>query len=183
MERDRFLLRYPWPWFVLPPPSPDILSQIRRPETVADEALAETTEVEDKDPGRKGASLDALCLEVRPLDHIAVAHAVVSVGRSGEGDVVLLDESVSRRHAELAFDRRTGQGHITCLGARNGSWVDGVRLDSRVAVPLASGAVVRLGGLTMRYYDPPGFLDWLVQGAPRSGAAPARWPGREDDED
>lgn len=174
LSEGDFLARYRWPWLIVPEPSPDILSQIRRPETVIGRAEDQTRELKDAEPGHLGASLDALCLELRPL----TGAGPVVLGRAPECDVVLLDESISRRHAELSVVGRDRQ--LADLGARNGTWVDGARLEPRAVVALKDAAAVRFGALVARFYEAEGFLDWLRVGAPRSGAAPGRWPGRED---
>jgi len=173
LGEDDFLARYRWPWLVVPEPSPDILSQIRRPETVVPTAETQTTEL-GIPGGERGASLDALCLEVRPLGD----SPAVIFGRAPECDVVLLHDSISRQHAELRDDgaRRL----LIDMGARNGTWVDGERAGAGRPVVLPNASAVRFGALAARYYEPEGFLDWLRLGAPRSGAAPGRWPGRED---
>ncbi len=173
LSEDEFLARYPWPWLVLPEPSQDILSQIQRPETVVARAQSSLDKLTDG-PKLQGASLDALCLEVRPVRGDADC---MTVGRAPEADVVLLHDSVSRRHAEFRF--RDGQSLIRDLGAKNGSSLGGSRLEPDRWTPLPDGAVLRLGLVVMRHYGPRGFLDWVAQGAPRSGAAPGRWPEPE----
>mgnify|MGYP006302092225 CR=1 FL=1 len=175
LSEDDFLERYRWPWLIVPEPSPDILSEIRRPETVIRRADTQTSELDDSPPGHQGASLDALCLELRPLS----GTGPVVLGRAPECDVVLLDDSISRRHAEIHGE--DGGARLADLGARNGTWVEGIRLEPRAVVAVRNAAAVRLGALPGRFYEAAGFLDWLRVGAPRSGAAPGRWPGREDD--
>jgi hypothetical protein len=175
MDREGFLERYPWPWFVVPEPTADILSRIQRPETVI--AQAQTQAIEMPHPASlRGASLDALCLELRSRYDRTPGSITVRIGRSVDADVVLLDESVSRLHAELRCTYQRGESTIVDLGAKNGTWVGERRLQPHVDAPLASSDVVRMGSLVVRYHDPAGFFDWLQEGAPRSGAAPGRWP-------
>jgi len=169
-----FLHRYRWPWLIVPEPSPDILSQIRRPETVVARSEEQTSELGESDPIQVGASLDALCLELRPL---SVATRDVVIGRSPDCDVVLLDESVSRQHARLRFGAEGAR--LEDLQARNGTFIEGRRLVDGGDGPVPNGAAVRFGAVPGRFYQPEGFLDWLRVGAPRSGAAPGQWPGRE----
>ena len=55
------------------------------------------------------------------------------VGRDLGCDVPILEQGVSRRHAEL---RVTGDGvRVTDLGSRNGTWLNGHRISERVASP------------------------------------------------
>jgi pSer/pThr/pTyr-binding forkhead associated (FHA) protein len=65
---------------------------------------------------------------------------------------VLLDSSVSRRHARLSV----GPGNILQiedLGSTNGTAINGERIDSGVPHPLAPGSTLRLGDieLVVRY--------------------------------
>lgn len=54
------------------------------------------------------------------------------IGRDAENTIGVLQTSVSRRHAELAF---AGHWTIRDLGSRNGTFVDGVRITGSVVVP------------------------------------------------
>lgn len=64
----------------------------------------------------------------------------MTVGRSDIGGLDLADEKMSTRHAELSWD---GAFHVTDLGSRNGTFLDGVQVDGSVtAGPLA---VLRMG--------------------------------------
>ena len=82
------------------------------------------------------------------VDGFGAAHAVAektAIGRSHEGDLVVLAASVSREHAEL---RRSDAGwQVRDLGSRNGTFVDGVRCQGRV--PLPGRAVVKVGDVAM----------------------------------
>lgn len=177
LRPEVFLERYPWPVLVIPEPSSDVLSRIRRPETVINEAAVNTLTSEIKvGASLTGASLDALCLMARPKR--GTASNRVSMGRSPDADIVFLDESVSRFHAELSWGGSKENCVLTDLGAKNHTWLDGVQLAPQVRADLFSGAVVVAGSLAMRFYTPTAFLNWLSQGAPRFGAAPGSWPER-----
>jgi hypothetical protein len=82
------------------------------------------------------------------VDGFGAAHAVAektTIGRSQDGDLVVLAASVSREHAEL---RRTDAGwQVRDLGSRNGTFVDGVRCQGRV--PLPGRAVLKVGDVAM----------------------------------
>jgi hypothetical protein len=86
-------------------------------------------------------------------DELARRRQSVVVGRdSSQCAVVLLDSSVSRRHARLSV----GPGNILQiedLGSTNGTSINGERIDTGVPHPLAPGSTLRLGDieLVVRY--------------------------------
>jgi FHA domain/Domain of unknown function (DUF1707) len=90
---------------------------------------------------RPVAAPPALEIEVR----LPRERSAVTVGRSAECDVVVGEETVSRRHAELlhsADDTWT----VRDLDSLNGTWLNGSRVrEARVC----RGDVLRLGGLRM----------------------------------
>lgn len=67
------------------------------------------------------------------------------VGR--EGDVLLQDSRVSRKHAEVVLDN--GRVSVTDLGSTNGTFVGGERLGEGVSVDLAEGDEVDFAGNVM----------------------------------
>ncbi len=173
MDVAAFCDRYPWPVLVTPEPSPDLMRRLRRPETVVQEVTMSTQDLDPMAPGMVGASLDALCLLVRPLDP---GRTRMRIGRAPSADVILIDESISRTHAELEWDRPAERALLTDLGTKNGTVVDHRRLAPRQSVLLVPGSVVMFGSLATRFYSPRTFRAWLATGAPRSGASPGKWP-------
>src|SRR4029077_12684619 len=78
------------------------------------------------------------------VDGFGAAHALAAkstIGRSQDGQIVLLASSVSREHAE----RRAGDDGWVArdLGSRNGTFVDGVRCQGRAALP--TRALLKVG--------------------------------------
>ena len=72
---------------------------------------------------------------------------VTTVGRHPNADIFLDDVTVSRRHAE--FVRNGTKFSINDLGSLNGSYYQGVRVDSAV---LENGAEVQVGKFRMTFY-------------------------------
>lgn len=75
----------------------------------------------------------------------------MTLGRSPECDVVLEDVSVSRRHASLTFVQ--GKWVLKDLGARLGTFVNGVRVESAA---LRSKDELKLGNMTLKFEEDGG---------------------------
>lgn len=73
------------------------------------------------------------------------------IGRGDEAAWVILDEDLSRSHAEI----RRGWDGVTVvdLGSKNGTRVDGAPV-GRDPVPLQDGARLTLGAIVVRFHDP-----------------------------
>src|SRR5262245_33211330 len=82
------------------------------------------------------------------VDGFGAAHAVAmktTIGRNHEGEIVILASSVSREHAELV--RKDAGWQIRDLGSRNGTFVDGTRIQGRV--PLNERCLVKIGDVLL----------------------------------
>jgi hypothetical protein len=82
------------------------------------------------------------------VDGFGIAHAAAektTIGRSQEGQLVVLASSVSREHAELV--KKDSGWQIRDLGSRNGTFVDGTRAQGRVTLP--TRAVIKIGDVAM----------------------------------
>jgi hypothetical protein len=67
------------------------------------------------------------------------------LGRSSECDLVLGDDTVSRRHAELFLVG--GAWHVRDLGSSNGTYVQGRRV---IEVEVVAGDLLTLGGCDLK---------------------------------
>jgi pSer/pThr/pTyr-binding forkhead associated (FHA) protein len=86
----------------------------------------------------------------------------ITVGRTGNNDVVLDDGTVSRFHAW--FQRETdGRYTLTDAGSKNGSFVAGVRLTPRRPSPIADGTRLRFGQVELTFYLASGFTKVLAR--------------------
>ena len=71
---------------------------------------------------------------------------VTTVGRHPEADIFLDDVTVSRRHAE--FVRHGTSFQVKDLGSLNGTYFDGVRIDTAL---LSDGAEVQVGKFRLTF--------------------------------
>ena len=99
--------------------------------------------------------------------------SAIVVGRSTECDVSLPDPTVSRRHAELRAS--DGNTFVRDLGSRNGTFRNGVRIDSARIRP---GDVVSFGTFAVRIEA--GVPLPTPTGAPTAASAPSV-PRHEDE--
>src|SRR5258706_14499927 len=83
-----------------------------------------------------------VCCESGAIAQMLDEKQTFTLGRGGECSVVVVDNSVSRRHARLYF---AGSWKVEDLGSRNGTVIDGRKLRAREAAPLALGSVLRFG--------------------------------------
>ena len=85
---------------------------------------------------------------------------VVLVGRSPETHIRLNDLSVSRSHMKIL---RRGDGYrILDLESRNGTWVDGRRIEPNIEVPVTDGQHISVGNILVtigRIYETEGLTD------------------------
>jgi pSer/pThr/pTyr-binding forkhead associated (FHA) protein len=72
---------------------------------------------------------------------------VTTVGRHPDADIFLDDVTVSRRHAE--FTRVGTAFQVRDLGSLNGTYFDGVRIESAL---LSDGAEVQVGKFRLTFY-------------------------------
>ena len=74
-------------------------------------------------------------------------HDVTTSGRHPDSDIFLDDVTVSRRHAE--FTRVGTAFQVRDLGSLNGTYFDGVRIESAL---LSDGAEVQVGKFRLTFY-------------------------------
>jgi pSer/pThr/pTyr-binding forkhead associated (FHA) protein len=80
----------------------------------------------------------------------------VFVGRGSTSDIVLSDPSVSKSHA--AFQAEGARWFVKDNRARNGTFVDGRRLEPGERVPLVSGVYVSFGAYGAYFLEAAHFM-------------------------
>lgn len=84
-----------------------------------------------------------------PIANVTIdAGTPTVIGRASACQVILADESVSRRHARLHYT--DGRWFIADMGSRHGTHVNAIRLDAEGAAPLATNDLVGIGPWTFR---------------------------------
>lgn len=81
-----------------------------------------------------------------PPDGVYSVKRTTRIGRSEEGEVVLVDPSVSRAHAVVEIGSRGAI--VRDLGSKNGTYVNGRRIESET---LRDGDELRFGNTRMRF--------------------------------
>lgn len=75
-------------------------------------------------------------------------YAKMIIGRQSTNDIPLPDRTVSKRHAVVG--RVRGQAVVKDLGSRNGTFVNGQKVEKAV---LASGSRLKVGSVTLRFFQ------------------------------
>lgn len=70
------------------------------------------------------------------------------LGRSGQSDVIMGDESVSRRHCSIS--PRQGMWFIEDMGSRHGTYVQSAKLAEGQSMPLKNGDMIGIGPWLLR---------------------------------
>jgi hypothetical protein len=86
----------------------------------------------------------------------------ITIGRTGNNDVVLADGTVSRFHAW--FQREADGRHLlTDAGSKNGSFLAGVRLVPKRPVLVTDGSRLCFGQVQVTFHLTDGFLKMLAR--------------------
>jgi hypothetical protein len=105
----------------------------------------------------RSASL-ALIHRVFPIVKAAGAQiGPISVGRTAENDVIIPEQSISKRHC--TFELGEGTMAIRDAGSTNGTLLNGSPLAPDAAVPLCGGESITMGRFKLVYETPAGFLE------------------------
>lgn len=87
----------------------------------------------------------------------------ITIGRTSNNDIAIVDHSVSRLHAYL---RSTASGWLVAdAGSKNGSWLRGNRLEPRREQAIQSRSILRLGDVELTFYLATDLFDVFVGSA------------------
>ena len=78
----------------------------------------------------------------------------VTMGRSRRCVVRVDNDSVSKIHTSVAFDRETGEYQIVDECSRGGTYIDADMLTPGIPSPLHSGTYISVGDAVFRFLDP-----------------------------
>lgn len=99
-------------------------------------------------PDHVHSRIDSTDAEAWVVDGFGGAHPIAArtrIGRNHDNELIVLASSVSREHADL---QRTEAGWtVTDLGSRNGTFVQGARIQGSVTLP--ERAVLRVGDVAL----------------------------------
>jgi len=85
----------------------------------------------------------------------------LSLGRTSDNDLVVSDDTVSSRHANLLLDPEYGRIYLTDLGSSNGTQVNDKQVEPKMPLLLNDGDLVAFGDASFKYYSPGGLHDAL----------------------
>lgn len=106
-------------------------------QSTQSESIVETSTVSEPVPGAV-VIFSSRAPQYRPV--VLPRAGLLTLGREDMGGLPVPDEKVSRQHAEVTFSE--GVFTVKDLGSRNGTFVEGVKLEGSTTA--RSGAVVRL---------------------------------------
>jgi serine/threonine protein kinase len=78
----------------------------------------------------------------------------LTIGRSRECDIRICNDSVSKLHASVLFNRSSHEYHVVDEGSRNGTTINGDLLTPQVPTAIWSGAYVSFGDTVFVFIDP-----------------------------
>ncbi len=81
--------------------------------------------------------------------------APVTIGRSRRCDVRIDNDSVSKVHASIVFDRGSGEYFVVDENSRNGTCINGEPIASGSKTSIWPGAYVSFGDAVFVFIDPP----------------------------
>ena len=152
VERSRFVKTWPEPWLLWKPVVP------REGFILATGVTSDSKQAEGVEP---------VALEVVKKPASNPFAFGITVGHAENNDIVLPDRSVSRFHA---WFQPTEEGlALADAESRNGTFVNGERLDPKVPLLLPDHAQLVFGEIPMEFHYPESFAAFLESLMDREG--------------
>jgi transcriptional regulator with GAF, ATPase, and Fis domain len=139
-------------------------NEMDKPGGSDDSPAIETRAVGWRPAGQLG--LQAVVLSGNHKGHSVVLGGHTRIGKSGDNDIVLTDDTVSRHHCELL--RAPDGVHVRDLESTNGTRVDGTRIREAV---LGTGQVLKVGEVEIAVKPTQQRMDLLPSDKSRFGDA------------
>lgn len=79
---------------------------------------------------------------------ISLKNGQLLIGRAEDCDIRPLGEDVSRKHCSIVLEGE--QITVQDLGSRNGTYVNGTKIEAKTKVPVKHGDIVRVGPLEVK---------------------------------
>lgn len=100
-----------------------------------------------RDPGQSPLALEFIGdLYRSPV--VLRADRPVTLGRAADSDIILLSETVSRRHASVLLRGQTA--YLTDLASTHGTLLNSLRIEPNTSTPLTPGDLVQVGPFMLR---------------------------------
>src|SRR5262244_4400551 len=113
-------------------------------------------------PKKRQGSGSPVVFEVKKSPNKTNAFAMgITIGRTGNNDVVLEDNSVSRFHAYFQQDPKDSHWKLVDAESKNGSWINGIRMTAGKAEAVADQAQLRFGDVEVHFFLPRSFFKFL----------------------
>jgi hypothetical protein len=155
LSEENFLAKYDHPFAVIP--GVEITSLSKLYTSVGKKRQAEETSFSEYTNNSENAVI--LCMGLRPKHGLSFDR--MTLGRSPDADIVVLDETVSNLHAELSWDSSHERCVLTDLHSRNRTQVGEQILQPGTNARLSSGMSFAIGNIRARFFAPRAFLSWL----------------------
>lgn len=105
---------------------------------------------------------EPLVFEVKKMPSKLNAFALgVTIGRTDNNDVVVVDSSVSRFHAFLQQDAKGWK--VVDAESLNGTWVGGTKVEPNKSLPLPDKSALRVGDIELTFFSPSAFAEFVQQ--------------------
>lgn len=145
VDPDGFAKAFPHPWLVWSPPE----------DPNEDKILSTSASEQGQTDFVSG---EPVALAVVKSEPNAFPFGI-TIGHAENNDIVIRHQQVSRFHAYL---QRAGEAWVLVdADSKNGTWIDGRRLQPSKPTPLPSRARLLLGEVQLEYFEPFRLIEWL----------------------